>query len=180
MEKGEKTLVKRAMRGNPKAFGTLVEREQEYLYRMAFLYVRQEQDALDVVQESILKAYKSLKTLREPEYFRTWLTKIVINTAQDTLLSLIHIYGGRGAAHPGDGPAGRQALGADQRRRGHRPWAGGRGLDAPHRPHRRLCALAPHRVQRGGAGAPLPRHDRGLLPPAAGKGPGGGLSLIHI
>ena len=36
MEKGEKTLVKRAMRGNPKAFGTLVEREQEYLYRMAF------------------------------------------------------------------------------------------------------------------------------------------------
>ena len=42
-------------------------------------------DALDVVQESILKAYKSLKTLREPEYFRTWLTKIVINTAQDTL-----------------------------------------------------------------------------------------------
>ena len=71
MEKGEKTLVKRAMRGNPKAFGTLVEREQEYLYRMAFLYVRQEQDALDVV--------------REPEYFRTWLTKIVINTAQDTL-----------------------------------------------------------------------------------------------
>ena len=85
MEKGEKTLVKLAMRGNPKAFGTLVEREQEYLYRMAFLYVRQEQDALDVVQESILKAYKSLKTLREPEYFRTWLTKIVINTAQDTL-----------------------------------------------------------------------------------------------
>lgn len=66
MEKGEKTLVKRAMRGNPKAFGTLVEREQEYLYRMAFLYVRQEQDALDAVQESILKAYKSLKTLREP------------------------------------------------------------------------------------------------------------------
>ena len=66
MEKGEKTLVKRAMRGNPKAFGTLVEREQEYLYRMAFLYVRQEQDALDVVQESILKAYKSLKTPRTP------------------------------------------------------------------------------------------------------------------
>ena len=49
------------------------------------VHKRQEQDALDVVQESILKAYKSLKTLREPEYFRTWLTKIVINTAQDTL-----------------------------------------------------------------------------------------------
>ena len=88
-------------------------------------------------------------------------------------------HGGRGAAHPGDGPAGGQALGAHQRRRGHRPWAGGRGLDAPHRPHRRLCALAPHRAQRGGAGAPLPRHDGGLLPPAAGKGPGGGPAPGH-
>ena len=82
-EKQEKALVKKAMRGSPKAFGDLIEAQQEYLYRMAYLYVRQEADALDVVQESILKAYKSLKTLREPEYFRTWLTKIVINTAQD-------------------------------------------------------------------------------------------------
>ena len=75
-EKQEKALVKKAMRGSPKAFGDLIEAQQEYLYRMAYLYVRQEADALDVVQESILKAYKSLKTLREPEYFRTWLTKI--------------------------------------------------------------------------------------------------------
>lgn len=85
MEKRERSLVKKAMGGSPKAFGTLIEREQEYLYRMAFLYVRQEADALDVVQESILKAYKSLRTLREPEHFRTWLTRIVINTAQDLL-----------------------------------------------------------------------------------------------
>ena len=42
-----------------------------------------------------------------------------------------------------------------------------------------LCALAPHRAQRGGAGAPLPRHDGGLLPPAAGKGPGGGPAPGH-
>lgn len=85
MEKQQRALVKKAMRGDPKAFGTLIELEQEYLYRMAFLYVRQEADALDVVQDTIVKAYKSLKNLREPEYFRTWLTKILINTAQDLL-----------------------------------------------------------------------------------------------
>lgn len=85
MEKRERALVRKAMRGNPKAFGTLIEKEQEYLYRMAFLYVREEADALDVVQDSIIKAYKSVKNLREPEHFRTWLTKILINTAQDTL-----------------------------------------------------------------------------------------------
>lgn len=77
------SLVKKAMRGNPKAFGELVKQEQEYLYRMAYLYTRQEDDALDAVQDSILKAYKNVKTLREPEYFRTWLTRIVINAAMD-------------------------------------------------------------------------------------------------
>ncbi len=85
MKNRERSLVKKAMRGNPKAFGTLIEREQEYLYRMAFLYMREEADALDVVQDSIIKAYKNVKTLREPEHFRTWLTKILINTAQDML-----------------------------------------------------------------------------------------------
>lgn len=85
MDKSQRGLVKKAMRGNPKDFGTLIQQEQEYLYRMAFLYVRNEADALDVVQESILKAYKGLRSLREPEYFRTWLTKITINTAQDLL-----------------------------------------------------------------------------------------------
>lgn len=83
MDREERARVKRAMRGNPTAFGELIQRDQEYLYRMAYSYTHQEADALDVVQESILKAYKSIKTLRDPEYFRTWLTRIVINTAQD-------------------------------------------------------------------------------------------------
>lgn len=83
MDKKAISLVKKAMRGNPKAFGALVRQEQEYLYRMAFLYTRQEEDALDAVQESILKAYQSIKKLREAEYFRTWITRIVINTARD-------------------------------------------------------------------------------------------------
>ena len=39
-EKQEKALVKKAMRGSPKAFGDLIEAQQEYLYRMAYLYVR--------------------------------------------------------------------------------------------------------------------------------------------
>lgn len=85
MDREEQSRIKRAMRGNPTAFGELIRQEQEYLYRMAYLYTQQESDALDVVQDSILKAYKSLKNLREPEHFRTWLTRIVINTAQDLL-----------------------------------------------------------------------------------------------
>ena len=78
-------LVKKAMRGNPKAFGTLIEARQETMYRIAFLYVRNEADALDVVQESILKAYKNIKSLREPKAFHSWLMRIVTNTAHDLL-----------------------------------------------------------------------------------------------
>ncbi len=82
-QKKDLALVKRAMRGNPRAFGELVREQQEYLYRMAYMYTRDEQDALDAVQESILSAYKSIGRLREPGYFKTWLTRIVINAATD-------------------------------------------------------------------------------------------------
>lgn len=82
-QKRELSLIKKAMRGNPKAFGELIRDEQKYLYRMAFLYTRNEEDALDAVQESVLKAYTNIKKLRAPEHFRTWLTRIVINTAQN-------------------------------------------------------------------------------------------------
>lgn len=83
--KRRRALVKKAQRGDPRAFEELVVEEQEYLYRMAYLQVRSEADALDVVQETILKAYKSRKTLRDPDLFRSWLTKILINAALDLL-----------------------------------------------------------------------------------------------
>lgn len=82
-KKPEPALIKKAMRGNPGAFGELIHREQESLYRMAFLYTRNEDDALDALQDGILKAYTHIKTLREPKYFKTWLMRIVINSAQN-------------------------------------------------------------------------------------------------
>ncbi len=75
------SLIKKAMKGNSKAFGELVRQERAYLYRIAFIYTRQESDALDAVQESVLKAYLNIKSLREPHAFRSWITRICINTA---------------------------------------------------------------------------------------------------
>ncbi|MDN4524931.1 sigma-70 family RNA polymerase sigma factor [Fictibacillus fluitans] len=76
-------LVKKAKRGNEKAFAELMQGEKHKLYRMAYLYVKNEDDALDVVQETIYKAYISIKKLKEPDYFSTWLTRILIHTALD-------------------------------------------------------------------------------------------------
>ncbi|MFE3977073.1 MULTISPECIES: sigma-70 family RNA polymerase sigma factor [unclassified Peribacillus] len=81
----ELNKVKKAMAGNKIAFQELVLQEKDNLYRMAYIYMKNENDALDVVHESVFKAYKSIKKLKEPSYFSTWLTRIIINTSIDFL-----------------------------------------------------------------------------------------------
>ena len=49
------------------------------LYRFAYRYVRNEEDAMDIVQESAYKAMKNCHSLREPQYAVTWLYRIVRN-----------------------------------------------------------------------------------------------------
>jgi len=78
-------LVKRAMSGDEEAFELLIKNESEKLYKTAFLYVRNKEDALDVLQETVFKAFISINQLKQPEYFSTWLTKILIRTAYELL-----------------------------------------------------------------------------------------------
>ncbi|MBS3873961.1 MAG: sigma-70 family RNA polymerase sigma factor [Firmicutes bacterium] len=73
--------VARAKRGDDQAFADLVMSRQEKLYRIAYSYVDNREDALDVVSETIYQAYVSLQKLRQDEYFYTWLTRILINRA---------------------------------------------------------------------------------------------------
>jgi len=63
-----------------------VQRNQDRLYRLAYSYVFDEQDALDIVQSAILKALRA-RPLRQPRYLRTWMYRIVVNTALDWLRS---------------------------------------------------------------------------------------------
>lgn len=72
-------LVKQAKNGDKSAFEQLFLLEKEYLYKCAFLYTKNREDALDLVQNCILKCMVSIRELREPKYFRTWMTKIMIN-----------------------------------------------------------------------------------------------------
>ena len=58
---------------------------QNELYRVAFLYVKNSEDARDVVQETAFRCYKNLKTLRQPEYFRTWAVRTAINCSMNML-----------------------------------------------------------------------------------------------
>lgn len=74
-------LVKKAQKGNDKAFLKLFKLYEKDIYRVAYVYVKNVEDALDVVQDVAYQSFKSIETLQKPEYFKTWLMKITINSA---------------------------------------------------------------------------------------------------
>lgn len=76
-----KDKVKKAIRGDDEAFEYIINNCKERLYRTAFAYVKNEEQALDIVQETVYKAYVSIEKLKNPEYFNTWITRILINNA---------------------------------------------------------------------------------------------------
>ena len=70
---------------NKESFAQAVLAQKEKFYRIAYSYVKNEQDALDIVSEATYKGLKSLHTMKSQEYFDTWMTRIIINTAADSL-----------------------------------------------------------------------------------------------
>ncbi|WP_096273796.1 sigma-70 family RNA polymerase sigma factor [Paucisalibacillus globulus] len=72
-------------------FETLVVSEQKKLYRIAYTYVKNEQTALDIVQETIIKAYKAFHKLKDISVFSTWITRILINTSLDYIKRSIDV-----------------------------------------------------------------------------------------
>ena len=72
-------LVRKSKKGNNSAFSVLIKSYEKDLYKVAIAMTKNEDDALDCIQEAILQAYISIKDLRQDEYFKTWLIKILIN-----------------------------------------------------------------------------------------------------
>ena len=80
----EQKIIK-AKKGDDNAFYELISERKEMLYKTAFTYVKNKEDALDILNETVYRAFISIKRLKEPEFFNTWLTRILINCALDTL-----------------------------------------------------------------------------------------------
>lgn len=76
-------LVVKARSGDDNAFYALIQARKDGLYRTAFSYVKNKDDALDIVSETVYKAYRSIKKLKDPALFNTWLTRILINSCLD-------------------------------------------------------------------------------------------------
>ena len=64
--------------------GCVTEHKEDF-YRLAFSYVKNQEDALDIVQESIKKALISIEAIKDPNSIKSWFYKIVVRTAIDFL-----------------------------------------------------------------------------------------------
>lgn len=60
-----------------------ITEHKENVYRIAFSYVKNKEDALDIVQESIYKSLCNVETIRNQESVRSWFYRVVVNTSLD-------------------------------------------------------------------------------------------------
>jgi len=81
----EEALVHQAAAGDEQAYGVLVKRYYNRLFNFVRSMVRNEELAEDITQESLVKAYFSLKKLQNPGSFKSWLFRIANNNTLDWL-----------------------------------------------------------------------------------------------
>lgn len=68
-----------------KKFEKCVTCNKEKFYRLAYTYVKNSHDAMDILQESILKGYSNLSKVKDIEALDKWMSRIIVNTALDFL-----------------------------------------------------------------------------------------------
>ena len=78
-------LVRRAQAGDKQAFIRLMEAHKHALTRAAMAILHNQEDVADAVAETVMEAFSKLYTLRQPKYFKTWLTRILIYNSYDIL-----------------------------------------------------------------------------------------------
>ncbi len=71
--------VRRFLEGEEEAFNRIVQRWERKVYNLAWRMLGNREDAQDVAQETFLSIFKSLKSLRDPGRFSTWLYQITLN-----------------------------------------------------------------------------------------------------
>jgi RNA polymerase sigma-70 factor (ECF subfamily) len=79
----DEELVRRVQAGDKKAFDLLVLKHQHKIAQLINRYIRDPHEALDVAQETFIKAYRALPSFRGESAFYTWIYRIAINTAKN-------------------------------------------------------------------------------------------------
>ncbi|MEH6944345.1 RNA polymerase sigma factor [Bacillus sp. JJ722] len=80
-----KALVKKAKKGDGEAFVSLVKQYEDVLFRTASRLLNNDEDVADAMQDAIISAYEKLHTLKNEEYFNTWICEILTNKCNSLL-----------------------------------------------------------------------------------------------
>ncbi len=83
MERTDVELVELARKGNKEAFRELFERYQRKVMSIALGMVNNPEDAMEIVQDTFVKAYENLEGFKGESSFYTWLFRITVNRAID-------------------------------------------------------------------------------------------------
>jgi RNA polymerase sigma-70 factor (ECF subfamily) len=80
-------LIRRCQRGDKLAIEVLIKRYQDYVYRLCYLVMRNEQDAEDMAQETFIRAFRALPRfeIREGASFEAWLYRISVNCCRSRM-----------------------------------------------------------------------------------------------
>jgi RNA polymerase sigma-70 factor (ECF subfamily) len=84
----EQHLIQRAQKGDQEAFAVLVTEHQRYVFNLAVRVLKNEEEALDLAQETFVRAWTALPNFRGQSQFRTWLYRIVTNLCYNRLPNL--------------------------------------------------------------------------------------------
>ena len=76
-------LVRRAQEGDRDAFDLLMIAVVDHLYRIARLILRDTDRAEDAVQEALVRCWRDLRTLRDPDRFDAWLNRLLMHSISD-------------------------------------------------------------------------------------------------
>jgi RNA polymerase sigma-70 factor (ECF subfamily) len=85
MGNDDHALIRAVLAGDKDAYGPLVARHSQSVFRVAFRITENEADAEDVVQETFLRGYRSLGDFDARANYRTWIYRIAMNCALDIL-----------------------------------------------------------------------------------------------
>ncbi|MGL4991702.1 MAG: sigma-70 family RNA polymerase sigma factor [Sarcina sp.] len=84
----EDIIFKKAQKGDSDSFYKLIEPIKDKLYKIAYTYMKNENDAMDAVSDSIVKAIKNIEKCKGYKSFNSWITTILVNTCKNNLKSL--------------------------------------------------------------------------------------------
>src|SRR5262249_54044703 len=81
----DRKIVERVLKGETEAFNLLVQQWEKPIYNFIFRLIGDREEAMDLCQESFMKAYRELATLKDRDRFSSWLYRIAHNTCYSRL-----------------------------------------------------------------------------------------------